>query len=65
MLIERGLGAAGRELVGGPEARGIGGERFVDPDEFLVEQAEFEFGVGDDDAAFGGVGGRAIVDFDG
>src|SRR5580704_1703307 len=64
LLIERGLRAPGLVFIGGPEARGIGRERFVDPDQFLAgTESEFEFRVGNDDAAGGGVGGGAFVDF--
>src|SRR5580658_4305131 len=55
LLVEGGLRFAGRVLVGGPETRRVWRERFVDPDEFAIEKAEFEFCVGDDDAAGGGV----------
>ena len=62
LLVERRLRLAGRILIGGPEARGIRRKRFVDPDEFLAEQAEFEFRVGDDDAALGSVFGGALIE---
>ena len=44
-----------RILVGGPEPRAVGREHFVDQDDFAVDLAEFEFRVGDDDAALQGV----------
>jgi len=38
--------------VGGPEARGIRGERLVDQNQIpLIIRPELELGVGDDDAA--------------
>ncbi len=47
----------------GPEAGGIGGERFVDPDDGAVAvEAELELRVGDDHAPRGGVRGRLGVD---
>src|SRR5580658_10068382 len=55
LLVEGGLRFAGRVLVGGPETRRVWRQRFVDPDQFAIEQAEFELRVGDDDAAGGGV----------
>ena len=54
----------------GPEAGGVGGEGFVDEDGLVAAidvgvDAEFELGVGDDDAAGSGVGGGAGVEGDG
>ena len=65
LLVERGLGAAGRVLRGGPEARRIGSERFIDPDQLAVEEAEFELGIGEKNAARLGVSGGAAINFEG
>ncbi|MFM1944078.1 MAG: hypothetical protein RI897_3060 [Verrucomicrobiota bacterium] len=51
-------------MIGGPEAGGIRGEDFIDEDEVVVEDAEFEFGIGDDDASFAGVSAGLGVDLD-
>ena len=61
LLVERRLRLAGSVLIGRPETRRIGRERFVDPDELPAQQAEFKFRIGDDDASLGGVLGRALV----
>jgi hypothetical protein len=55
-LVIGGLALANLVLVGGPEARAVGGENLVDEHDLagLVE-AELELGVGDDDAALFGV----------
>jgi len=55
-LVVRRLALADLVLVGGPEARAVGSEDFVDEHDLagLVE-AELELGVGDDDAALFGV----------
>src|SRR5215469_15632849 len=63
LLIEGRLRLAGRIEVRGPEARRIGSESFVDPDELTADEAEFEFCVSDDDAAGGSVLGCAAIDF--
>src|SRR5262249_16242639 len=44
-----------------PEARGVGSERFVNPDKFAVQQAKFEFGVCQQNAARSGIGGGTAV----
>jgi hypothetical protein len=55
-LVVGRLALADLVLVCGPEARAVGREDFVDEHDLagLVE-AEFEFGVGNDDAALFGV----------
>ena len=40
LLVEAGLAFAGGLEVGRPEAGGVGGEHFVDEDEFALEDAE-------------------------
>ena len=62
LFVERRLRAA--RLVGSarPEARGIRSEHLVGQDELVAQEAEFEFCVGDDDAASFGVACRALVD---
>ncbi len=50
-------------MGGGPEARRIRREGFVDPDQFIVEQAKFEFRVGEDDATRFRIGSSVTVDF--
>src|SRR4029453_4940995 len=63
LLVITGLIAAGLVLVGGPEARGVGGEDLIDEDDLAVGQAaELEFRVGDDDPARGGVIGGLLVE---
>ena len=55
LFIERGLDFSGCVACGVPEAGGVGGQYFVGEDDGAVAvggYAEFEFGVGDDDAAF-------------
>src|SRR3974390_3246828 len=47
-----------------PEAGRVGSEVFVDPDEFAVEKAEFELGVGEENATRFGVGRGATIDFE-
>jgi hypothetical protein len=63
LLIERRLRLAGRVEVRGPEPRRIGSKGLVDPNQFVADEAEFEFCVGDDDAAGGSVFGGAPIDF--
>ena len=62
LLVEAGLATAGGVLVGGPEARGVGGEDFVYEDQPSVAHAELELGVGDDDAALAGVVAAGAVE---
>ena len=62
LLVEAGLGTAGLVGVDRPEAGAVGGEDFVgEEDAFVfrtaVGEAEFEFGIREEDAALGGVGG--------
>src|SRR5579863_247559 len=73
LFVERGLRTAGLVLRGGPEAGGVGSERFVDPyqgtdriggAESAVEQAELELGVSEDDSAGLGICGRSTIDID-
>ena len=65
LLVERRLWAAGRVLVGGPEARGVGRERLVSEHELTVRvDAELELRVGDQDPALGGVVGGEAVELD-
>lgn len=73
LLVKRVLRAAGSVPLGGPVARRVGREHFVDEDELFGagvgagrgEEAEFELGVGKDDAARQGVLGRLGVEADG
>ena len=52
LLVETGLAVPGLIAVGRPEPRGVGRQDLVDHDQLtLRRRAEFEFGVGDDDAA--------------
>ncbi len=72
LLVETVLVAAGLVLIGGPVAGGVGGEDFVNEDDFvsrfamIIEGvAELELGVGEDDAPVGGVVGGGFVDGEG
>src|SRR5579872_1385446 len=64
LLIKRWLGLSGLIRIRGPEARRIGSQCFVDPDEFVSNEAEFEFRVGNDDATRGGVLRSATIHFE-
>src|SRR5579859_6379973 len=55
LFVERWLGLAGLIGTRGPETRGIGRERFVDPHKFLAVETELEFCVGNNNSARGGV----------
>src|SRR5487761_1003549 len=63
LLVKRRLGFSGLVRIRGPEARRIGSQSFVDPDEFVSNEAEFEFCVGNDDATRGGVFRGATIHF--
>src|SRR3954467_15501755 len=66
LLVERGLRAARRVAVGGPEAGGVRRQYFVadhDPARFGVAP-ELELGVGEDDAAPARVVGGELVEGD-
>src|SRR5260370_3346034 len=63
LFVVRRLGAAGLITFGRPKTRGVGGQRFVNPDEFVADQAKFELGVGEQDAARLGIGGGAAGNF--
>jgi len=67
LLVEAGLGSAGLVGVGGPEAGAVGGEDFIGEQEAAGPgfAAKFEFGVGDKDAALGGVGGGPGLEVEG
>src|SRR5260370_256292 len=62
LFVKRSLRTARAVMRGGPEARGIRREGFVDPDQFIIEQAKFKFRVGEDDAARLSIGCGAMVD---
>ncbi len=62
LLVEAGLAFAGRVLVGGPEARGIGRQHFINQDQLPLEHAELEFRIRDDDAALPGIIAARLVD---
>src|SRR5208282_6476021 len=62
LLVKRGLRLARRILSRGPEARGVGSQRFIDPDEFVSEEPELEFRVGDDDPVRRRVLGGAAIE---
>src|ERR1700704_2587491 len=62
LFVETRLAAARLIAVGRPEARGVGRQDFVDDDQLaLGSGAEFELGVGDDDAALRGVIATRLV----
>src|SRR5450830_1336397 len=62
LLVERRRRDAGLIGIGRPEARGVGRQHFIHQvHDAVVVEAEFEFGVGDDDAARGRVLGRGLV----
>src|SRR5260370_24487838 len=63
LFVKRSLRTAGAVVGGGPEARRISSEGFVDPDQFIVEQPKFEFRVGEDDATRFRIGSTVTVDF--
>lgn len=72
LFVEAVLIAAGLVFIGGPESGGVGGEHFVDEDGiggFIVgriqRQTPFEFGIGEEDVALGGVVACVGVDGDG
>ncbi len=60
-------GGADAEAVFGlrPEPGGVWGEALVNEDDLVVPEAEFEFGIGDEDAFLGGVGAAGFVEADG
>ena len=62
LLVERRLRPAGRVALGGPEARRIRRQRFVNPDQFVADQPELKLGIGQQDAARLGIGRGATVD---
>ena len=62
LFVEGLLRAAGRVFVARPEAGGIGREDFIGQQQLSVMPAEFEFRIGEDDAARFGVGRRLAVD---
>ncbi len=51
LFVERRLRTAGIVFCGGPKAGGIRRQGFVDPQELIIQEAEFKFRVGEDDAA--------------
>jgi len=51
LFVERRLRAARVVLRCGPEARRIGSKSFIDPYQFVIEEAKFKFSVGKYDAA--------------
>ncbi len=63
LFVKRCLGTAGTIMASGPKTRRIGREGLVDPDQFVVEQAEFELCVGKNDPARFGISRSAPVDF--
>ena len=70
MFVEARLVASDGILVGGPEAGGVGGEGFIDEDGFgavgdIGVDAEFELGVGENDAAGEGVLGGVGIEGNG
>src|SRR6266853_1529868 len=62
LFVKRRLRTAGAVVGGGPKARRIRSEGFVDPDQFIVEQAKFKFRVGEDDAARFSIISGAMID---
>src|ERR1039457_5826316 len=61
LFVEARLRLARYVRVGGPEARAVRRERFVDEEQLVTIETKFEFRVGDDDAALGGViAGEAV-----
>src|SRR3990170_13900 len=55
LLVEAGLHLPGPVLIGGPEAARVRRQALVDQDHLVVQPAELELRVGDDDAALAGV----------
>src|ERR1700726_1732551 len=55
LLVEGRLGIARRVLIARPEARRIGREGLINPNELVADQPQFKFCVGNDDAARRGV----------
>jgi hypothetical protein len=64
LFVERRLAAAGLVLIGRPEPRAVGRQHFVDEDQLVVDQAELELGVGNDDALARRELGAARVEVD-
>src|SRR5579864_5775866 len=65
LFVERGLGITGLIAVGGPKARAIRRQHFVDEQDLAGRQrSPFELRVGDQDAATARVTGGMAVDFD-
>src|SRR3990172_2044225 len=62
LLVEAGLHLPGPVLVGGPEAAGVRRQALVDEDHLVVQPAELELRVGDDDAPLAGVVPPEAVD---
>ncbi len=61
MFVKTRLRFARGIRVGGPEAGAVGREGFVDEKQLIAIEAEFEFRVGDNNAALGGViAGEAV-----
>lgn len=65
LLVEAFLVLADLVLVCGPVAAGVRSQDFVDEDGFAVDFAEFELGVGEDDALACGVVASLGVDVEG
>ena len=64
LLVERRLASARLVLVGRPEPRAVRRQHFVDQNQLVVDQAELELRVGDDDAALERVFRAARVEVD-
>ena len=64
LLVERRRAAARLVPVGRPESRAVRRQHFVDQNQLVVDQAELELRVGDDDSALERVLGAARVELD-
>src|SRR6202011_3015691 len=64
LLVEARWALTDDKLVFRPEARGIWSEDFIDQEQLIVDLAEFEFGIGHNDAALRRMVAAARIDFE-
>src|SRR5215469_7624615 len=62
LFVKGSLRSTGRVVCGGPEARRVWRQRLVNPNQFVIRQAELEFCVGDDNSARLGMRHSALVE---
>ena len=63
LFIKTGWGTAGTVLISRPESAAIWSEEFVDKEKFFfVVEAEFKFGIGQNNSHFGAVDLGSLVE---